>query len=615
MILKYSMKQLIRTPLKTILFFSLTTVSVMLFVLGLNLFFLNIRDTMKFEELFTTIGTAKQLPEKTKLVEVWDAALDTSYYASRNDYGEWVDDSVLGFEGANYMIEPVKRPYFGAYVPDLKIGKYGREINGFWLVEFTPLETKTADPIPVYISNVLYGTDVFLDKVIWICEHNNKYPTTLEEGKTYITQLQGPISGHDTNGEYFDEDLYGEWNPFERESTQYDVKGECIGALAGGVLYEEVTEGFYDTESGKKWMSVIEAQNYMEHTIPVEPVSDTNLLMAFHDKKAYISQGRDITDEEYKKGKDVCLVPETFAEMNGLKVGDCIELPLYYASYRSAPTINFKLGGFGYEFSFLNSQGQVYPVFDQDTYEIVGIYNMDIYDYSELGLSDNEVIIPYNSVKHSWENNIVSDGPMTEGTTTFQIPNGEIDSFMEKWNAQGVDNVKITFYDGGYSVLKENINNRKIMAYILVIGGGIISVLILLLFCHLFITKQEKRTAIERSLGMSKQQSAKSMLSGFFLIIMLSTVTGCSVGCFAVEKTVVKEIRQEQLYDTTYTNGQTISDTENMSEELEFQESNAVASSAVGGILILIMAMGIAAGYMKVSLEKEPVRLLTGGDE
>lgn len=45
----------------------------------------------------------------------------------------------------------------------------------------------------------------------------------------------------------------------------------------------------------------------------------------------------------------------------------------------------------------------------------------------------NEIIIPANSVKNSDKGNIVDYGPMTGSTASFQIANGTIPEYMEKW--------------------------------------------------------------------------------------------------------------------------------------------------------------------------------------
>ena len=58
---------------------------------------------------------------------------------------------------------------------------------------------------------------------------------------------------------------------------------------------------------------------------------------------------------------------------------------------------------------------------------------------------------------------------MRGATTSFQIPNGTIQEFMDKWDRQGIEDLKITFYDKGYSQLKEGIENRMLMSWIFLV--------------------------------------------------------------------------------------------------------------------------------------------------
>ena len=65
-------------------------------------------------------------------------------------------------------------------------------------------------------------------------------------------------------------------------------------------------------------------ENYQDlamHTIPVQPTDGTCLLMHFYDNEAQITEGRDITEKEYKEGAKVCLVPENLAMRLGKELG------------------------------------------------------------------------------------------------------------------------------------------------------------------------------------------------------------------------------------------------------------------------------------------------------
>ena len=106
-----------------------------------------------------------------------------------------------------------------------------------------------------------------------------------------------------------------------------------------------------------------------------------------------------------------------------------------------------------------------------------------------------------------WSENIVEASPMRADNTSFQIPNGTIAKYMKGFQQLGYDDLKIRFYDNGYSDMQEGIENRKISSYTFLAGGVLMTVLVLLLFGYLFIGRQEQRTAIERCLGMTRRDA------------------------------------------------------------------------------------------------------------
>ena len=84
--------------------------------------------------------------------------------------------------------------------------------------------------------------------------------------------------------------------------------------------------------------------------------------------------------------------------------------------------------------------------------------------------------------------------PMKNSNTVFQIENGTMDKFWEIWDEKGVDGLEITLQDNGYSELMQSFQNTRKMSVIL-LGAGIGAVLLILLFfCHMFVTKQKTRT-------------------------------------------------------------------------------------------------------------------------
>ena len=70
--IRNSVKQMLRTPIKAILFLILMTASVILLTMGVNLFFISERIQEQIEATFITMGTVEQRAVSTAKERYWD---------------------------------------------------------------------------------------------------------------------------------------------------------------------------------------------------------------------------------------------------------------------------------------------------------------------------------------------------------------------------------------------------------------------------------------------------------------------------------------------------------------------------------------------------------------
>lgn len=610
----YSMKQMLRSPLKSVLFFLLVGASAFLLALGGSLSKMNAEMVREFEDIFTTIGTVDQKDEVVETYARWDAGKGDYVYYRYGRPGKYIPDSVLDFEGAGYILKARQRPYFGARIEE-KVRGSGE--NDILVAELTAEVSDALEhSVPMRVNKVLSG-DLDVGDTVYICDHygdadGNYEPRRVEEGKTYIMGLHAMSRVHGPWAERLapEEHVY-EYEPRNSvASYQYTMDGDrvedAVAQAEDWNTFDEVTETFYETERGMRWLEAAKDQDYEFYTIPVEPVDATTLLMPFYQNEAQIIKGRDITEEEYREGKNVCLIPEPLSWLLRKGEGDSLTLPLYYAAYAPAERHDH-----AFLSSILNARGKVYPVFHEEDYEIVGVYkNTSVMGSGEHDLAAHEVIVPWNSIpENSWADNIVGFEPMSEGNTSFQIPNGTIDDFMEAWEQQGVDGLEIKFYDKGYSQLQAGIENRKLMAWIFLVSGCILAVMILCFFSNLFITGQQERIAVERLLGRTKKQCALSILTGLFVLAAAGTAAGSAAGWMATGS-AVQATEQTTKFDTTFSN--TIIDSgEEEEEQVTAKGRQTGAQTAVlAGCGMMLMAALISAAFLRQTLEKEPLQIL-----
>lgn len=601
-LMKNSIRQLWRMKGRAVLFLLLLLFASGLLSLGRGFQEINTRNMKAYEDSFMTIGTVEQKADAVQEIRIWDAGIKDYHLYSRSVYNTFVPMSVLDFEGAGYLSGPEKRVLYGAYNPEYFMYE---NLMGYVIVEVTPTEDVIPDhPVELPVTRVFCGDGIWEGLKITVCNHYDPNPEMLLAGHTYIMSLQNR-PGHESEKE-FPEDNVSEYVPGALlESDQVGPDGAPVeDEVEDGTFYDEVTEGFYETRRGRRWMEYLKTTDYTKHIFPVTGTDNIHLMMPFYNGEAFISSGREFTEEEYVNGEKVCLLSETFALKNDLELGDQIRLPLIYANHKNAAGIQFHTSGLRVT-ALLNAQGEIFPAFEDSMYTIVGMYSGRVGFTDEYGLAHNEILIPGRSVKNSDEDNLVAYGPMLGSTTSFQIENGRIQDFMEKWSRQGVENVEIVFYDGGYTQLKAGIDNMKNISRILVIMGLVLVLMVLSYFTWLFIIRQGERTAIERCLGFSRKKCFLSLFTGIFLLIATGSVCGCMAGS-ALSSRIAGSIGPASYYDLSFSNGRISA----MEEATEGETGVPLDHTLWNLCGILLTGSLIAGAGIWLNLQEEPMELL-----
>ena len=626
--IKNSIKQLFRTPMRTLLYFLLIIFVGILFSLGLNLRAYNQNKIDVYEKYFTTIGTFEQEYNVLEKVEEWDAAVGDYRIKQEKTYGELLYEKDLLFDGASYIKEPEFRPIVYAYAPQyFGFAKGLVMVSTFDLVEFELLEEVIkGESTPVKITKMftehrdISYSDLEEGNNVFLCQHSNANPVDMEKGKTYVAVIgrsrEQKVHGLKVNEysvAYGMSTLHGEFHPLALASSQADIDGrEISGPFALSEMNAdasaifEVTDNFYKTEIGMKYMDWLEAEQMSIPTISVIGTNSTKLLVSFHEDDAYITNGRDITTEEYREGEKVCLVSDAIAYANKLKPGDMIDLDLLTATFGETDWMN----------TFLNAQGQPYDIYEKNQYKIVGIYQDD--SYTSFSLAELNVIIPRNSMHEmDYSNNIASYAPMRATDTSFQIENGKIDSFMEAFQKSGLeDKLNVVFYDMGYSQLEAGIKQMHILSLVFLVMGVVLMIFIIILFTNIYISNNIIITMIERTLGITKKECLLSLLSGVFLIIVAGSLVGGITGGIASQKLVTSSTL-EDYYDRDFSrNIISLSDEELEGMDLLMNTNQIVVIYTAISIVILIV-FGILMAFIKAinNIKQEPLKLLSARRE
>lgn len=561
--MKNSFKQLFRRPGRAILFFLLMTAATALTVFGAAMYIQNELCIQALEDIYTTVGTVNQERESFE-----------NYFPTEEDYGEGgiIRPEELMFEGADYVIPPESRPYMLAYIEDAWVSTAGQDRNDSSgsLLEFQvtgPVENLvyvnpyTGEPgyeintMKARITKVISGGSV-TDKSDFAETVDNFASTTytdreIKEGEEIFVETDGDdglkaggtyvgYMGYNTayySVEHLEFDDRYTNQPFFFPSnapgcTLVDRQGNPLsaGAQQSGD-YQEVTPDFYD-EGGPiaTWEELAKEKAMQEKVFPVLPVSDPDLL-SFHRLNVANIRGRMITDEEFESGARVCLVAKDFAQRNLLYEGDKITLPLVASmyGYESSDIWNEYFSFPSGPCRLMDTDGRALTPFWEAEYEIVGIFEPRFHT-QDLPY-ENMFIIPQKSIEASDENAIIYNGAMHSQSTSFMIPNGSIESFDAALRAAvpQAERLDIQYNDMGYARAKETFSDAKQTAMLLLAVGLLSAAAIISLLLYFFVVMEKKRTAVERSLGMTKAQCRVSLMAGVMTLTLAATLLG-SIG-------------------------------------------------------------------------------------
>lgn len=525
--MKTSIKHLLRTPIKLCtLILSIIAISCLL-VLGLSMFYNSSTQLQTLEDSYTTIGMIEQKPNAFLNKVLWDNE-SNSYINSQEPVYDSISLDSLNFETIQYLQKPKRNHYYGAYLPTYKNELYDIEDslgNEFHITDFShnlhviefhvDTNAYANDKILIQIDRMLAGVDFSEENSQFYLDCSNLDDNLLLEAhKTYIMVV------------YSNQNLTNDLN-FSIEFIPTTKSELSINTNE----WEEVTENFYETPRGKYWLNYIRSKEMLSHITSVLSTNSFHILPSFHNNNAYLIDGRKITEEEFKQGKKVCILPKQFALRNNLTIKDKISLPLYYSVYDLYGTSSVT------RVSMLDESGKLYEPFSTEEYEVVGIYDYQGVDENNYFLDvDNQTIIIPEKAVVSDKDHIASFGPFGKDTTTFQIANGSIDEYEQVFmNSKASSLFDITFDDGGYSLMKNELEKTLASAYMLCIIGILSSTIVLVFLIYIFIIKERGRIFLERSLGMQKKQCIQSLLSGFLFIVLIASFIGSFLGLWLMK--------------------------------------------------------------------------------
>lgn len=615
--MRKSLKQLLRTPVKTAIFFLLILAVSVLLTFSSVLYMESTQHITAMEGQFTTLGTIEQPLLSSVTTNVWASCYGRMGF-TEDRYAEGISLDELDFPEAEYVTNPETRPYFLAEQSELV---HSESFSGRYTVaEFTVLDVPAEyGAVRVRVEAVHCTPETADEKLrvgdeitVCLCTCPEEMRDVPQVGVKYIASLfrwvvRCAVHGTETEYHVMEKPYTSQYNAdgTRRETTALPTIQHT--AEARGI--DEVSADFWQTENGERWENWIAFQKSQRNLFYVTPTAGLQMLPVFQSRKASITEGREITREEFQNGARICVVSEELLSKNRLTIGDTITLPLRYSMYK-ADTDYISQNQF--DFSPLNADGEAYDVFWEAEYTVVGAYRVvektAVYGTGEL--PRDLIVIPDSSVEATDVENIVSFGPMHHTTTSFELPNGSIAKFDAalRTAVPSVEELDISYNDNGFENIMSSLRALRTVSILLFVIGVTAAFLIVVLLLYFFIVKQKKRTAIERSLGMSKAQCRVSLMAGILVLALVASVIGVGVGSALLQA--------DLLNDTAQLDAEEI----DMTFSTWMQESTAVSISetnvpigvyALSPTVLCAVIFGLSLMLVNQNLKIEPILLLS----
>ena len=437
-------------------------------------------------------------PEAGKRYLLLSYSYGDDEWSLRRDVADWV------FMDTNVQLDPWSLDILGNLIrydqranPDgtkycrpAHDGEFTDDADG--LVEFAPEELLYRDPATgVEVTNIdpddfgrfSFAVDMFKDT-----------------GEIMVEDPQQP----------------GNWRPETVDYTQYNLPS--IQELPDGVTAQEVID------STSSWRMAMESIQTNNHSVPVLAVDSVEGMLEFASGRTQITQGRSISQEEYRDGAAVCLISETLARESGLDVGDTLPLSLYekeknlmpFAVGDSDPTASY----------YLPQRG-----FQQETeYTVIGLYRQSS-EWSETvaSFTPNSVLVPKKSVTCAMETGSSTIEASPSGLWgTMILKNGtagQMEARLEENDLGGT----VTYYDQGYSDIVESLDgytrvSRTVLCVCLALWAVVLAA-----YCVLF-PLQEGKTALRMwTLGAKRRDIAGQIWTPSALMAAAGTVIALAV--------------------------------------------------------------------------------------
>lgn len=372
-------------------------------------------------------------------------------------------------------------------------------------------------------------------------ESNGAVP--FEKGKTYLVfgqyqdhRVVRSADGYDqvkNENRYIvpfpeiNSNFYGEPSSLELGSYNgLDYHFPAAGQLPWVCEYTGSVTDYLNSDAASTWREDIVPLCQLNYESAAVILTDrAESMYSFNTGDEALLSGRFFTGEEYTNGDDVCVISAAYAEQNGLRLGDMIQLDYYdsgFGEYNNGATANSMLAAEDpgpYRQRYYMSPDDAIGVCKK--YTVIGIYTGARFAFGAYQLNADTILVPKASVPNA-QNYETRANPLLN---TFVLKNGsakEFEKYMEQQNLAG----QFLYFDQNFSSMQESLEALETNAMRLMIVG--IGVFLLTSALFLFLNFRRMNLTIRgvRLLGRSSKAVFREIIMALIPLETLAVLFG-----------------------------------------------------------------------------------------
>lgn len=321
--------------------------------------------------------------------------------------------------------------------------------------------------------------------------------------------------------------FYGEPSSLELGSYNgLDYHFPVVGQLPWVCEYTGSVTDYLNSDAASTWREdIIPLCQLNYESAAVILTNRAESMYSFNTGDEALLSGRFFTDEEYINGDDVCVISAAYAEQNGLRLGDMIQLDYYdsgFGEYNNGATANSMLAAEDpgpYRQRYYMSPDDAIGVCKN--YTVIGIYTGARFAFGAYQLNADTILVPKASVPNA-QNYETRANPLLN---TFVLKNGsakEFEKYMEQQNLAG----QFLYFDQNFSSMQESLEALETNAMRLMIVG--IGVFLLTSALFLFLNFRRMNLTIRgvRLLGRSSKAVFREIIMALIPLETLAVLFG-----------------------------------------------------------------------------------------